>query len=159
MRDSTVTVRRSLQPDGTFEAPKTDAGHRTLTLDASTIAALKAHRGQRALAEHAVPQASALILSTVTGKPLDVTNLTKRCRRLCAKAGLPEVPLYGLRHSNATLLLAAGTAAKVASERLGHSTVKLTLDTYTHVTTGMEREVTAQITRYEESIRARLREI
>src|SRR5690606_36385993 len=149
LREATLTVRQSLQPDGTFAAPKSAAGRRTLTLDATTLAALRSHREQRAMAEHAIPRPAALIFATATGRPLDISNLTKRCRRLCASAGLPEVPLYGLRHSNATLLLATGTAAKVASERLGHSTVKLTLDTYTHVTTEMERAASSRVAEYE----------
>lgn len=152
--DGTVTVRRSLQPGGTFAEPKTAAGRRTLTLDATTLADLKAHR-QRIAQTQQLPTATALVFSTKSGEPLDITNLGKRCKKLCSAAGVPEVSLYGLRHSNATLLLATGIPAKVASERLGHSTVKLTLDTYTHVTSAMEQEAAERIANYERAIRAR----
>jgi integrase len=54
-------------------------------------------------------------------------------------AELPKVGLYSLRHTCATLLLLAGEAAKVVSERLRHATVTLTLDTYPHVLTAMQR--------------------
>ena len=56
------------------------------------------------------------------------------------RAQLPVMRLYDLRHSSATLLLAAGVNAKVVSERLGHSTVRLTLDTYSHVLPSMRAE-------------------
>ena len=58
------------------------------------------------------------------------------------RAGLPEsFRIYDLRHSSATLLLSAGEHAKVVSERLGHSSIVLTLDTYSHVLPSMQRRL------------------
>ena len=59
------------------------------------------------------------------------------------KAGLPPMPLHGLRHSHATLLLQAGTHPRVVMERLGHSSIRVTLDTYSHVV-GVLQELAAQ---------------
>ena len=59
------------------------------------------------------------------------------------KAGLPYMPLNGLRHSHATLLLQAGTHPRVVMERLGHSSIRVTLDTYSHVVGGLQ-ELAAQ---------------
>jgi integrase len=59
--------------------------------------------------------------------------------------GLPEIRLYDLRHTTATLLLSAGENPKVVSERLGHASIVLTLDTYSHVLPKMQKEATAKI--------------
>jgi integrase len=59
-------------------------------------------------------------------------SVTKRFARLCRDSGLPTITLHELRHSHATLLLQAGVHPKVVQERLGHSTISVTYDTYTH---------------------------
>ena len=61
------------------------------------------------------------------------------------EAELPQIRLYDLRHSCATLLLMADENPKVVSERLGHSTVVLTLDTYSHVLPTMQQQATAKL--------------
>ena len=61
------------------------------------------------------------------------------------EAGLPRIRLYDLRHTCATLLLLAEENPKVVSERLGHSTVVLTLDTYSHVLPTMQEKATARL--------------
>jgi integrase len=58
---------------------------------------------------------------------------------------LPSLRPYDLRHTGATLLLLAGVSPKVVSERLGHSTITLTLDTYAHVLPGMQEQAAAKI--------------
>lgn len=65
--------------------------------------------------------------------------------RLCAPLMLPRIRLYDLRHSCATLLLIAEENPKVMSERLGHSTIVLTLDTYSHVLPTMQQGATARL--------------
>ena len=60
-------------------------------------------------------------------------------------AGLPNIRLYDLRHTCATLLLTQGENPKVVSERLGHASVVLTLDTYSHVLPGMQKDATAKL--------------
>lgn len=58
--------------------------------------------------------------------------------RLVKAAGLPRITFHGLRHTHATILLANGVPVKVVSERLGHATVQITLDTYGHVIPGLQ---------------------
>jgi integrase len=60
-------------------------------------------------------------------------------------AGLPSIRLYDLRHSHVTLLMAAGEHPKVVQERLGHSTITLTLDTYTHLVPGMQELASSRL--------------
>jgi integrase len=64
--------------------------------------------------------------------------ITDWFRRLARAAGLPPIRLHDVRHSYATAALAAGVPAKVISERLGHATIAITMDTYSHVIPGMD---------------------
>jgi Phage integrase family len=74
------------------------------------------------------------------GSPLHPATVTDRFRALAETAKLPPVRLHDLRHGAASLMLAAGVPAKVVQETLGHSTVGLTLDTYTSVYTEVAAE-------------------
>jgi len=115
-------------------------------------------RALKALQRHRVVQAKwkllmggeyedqGLIFATGTGGIIQPENLPHRLfRQLLTSAGLPAIKLYGLRHSCATLLLAAGEHPKVVQERLGHSSIQLTLDTYTHVLPGMQERATERL--------------
>lgn len=74
------------------------------------------------------------------GGPLVPQRMTHRFRRLVRRVDVPTIRLHALRHTHATLLLGAGIPIKVVSERLGHATIALTLDTYAHVLPAMDRE-------------------
>jgi integrase len=81
-----------------------------------------------------------LVFPTTIGTPYTLPSLTdKWLKPALEKAELTGFSLYSLRHTNATLLLGDGINAKVASERLGHSTIVLTLDTYSHVLPDMQQ--------------------
>jgi integrase len=78
------------------------------------------------------------------GRPLDAANLRRRFATLSVRADLPAaVRFHDLRHTYATLQLLKGTPAKVASEALGHGTIGLTLDTYSHVLPDMQDQAAA----------------
>jgi integrase len=81
-----------------------------------------------------------LIVCTQMGTPINPANLRRSFNRLIEKAGLPKIRFHDLRHTHATLLLAEGINVKVISERLGHSNIKITLDTYSHVLPIMQEE-------------------
>ena len=72
------------------------------------------------------------------GSPIHPDLITDWFRRLARAASLPPIRLYDVRHSYATAALAAGVPAKVVSERLGHATIAITLDVYSHVIPGMD---------------------
>jgi integrase len=79
-----------------------------------------------------------LVLTTEIGTPLNRHNLCRRSfKPLLKKAGLPEIRFHDLRHTCATLLLAKGVHPKIVQELLGHATIAVTLDTYSHVLPGM----------------------
>jgi integrase len=88
-----------------------------------------------------------LVFCSEVGTPVDLSNLRNRSfKRILRRAGLPaDLRPYDLRHSAATLLLLAGEHPKVVSERLGHSTVALTLDTYSHALPTLQQQATEKI--------------
>lgn len=116
--------------------PKTVKGRRTLALDTATVAALREHRRAQ-LAErirHAdVWHDSGLVFCHEDGSAIHPEQLSRAFTRHAKAAGVPAIGIHGVRHSYATAALAAGESLKVVSERLGHASVSMTLDVYSHV--------------------------
>ena len=107
-----------------------------MNLTPRTVAALKAHR-KRQLGERiryaGLPEDRGLIFSTQTGAIVSPENLVKRSfKPLLERAGLPEIRFHDLRHTCATTLLGRSVHPKLVQELLGHATVAMTLDTYSH---------------------------
>jgi len=80
-----------------------------------------------------------LVFANAIGRPLDPSNLTKLFHQALDRAALPRVRFHDLRHTAASLLLGRGVHPKIVSEMLGHSTIAVTLDLYSHVTPTMQR--------------------
>ncbi|MHB1007007.1 MAG: site-specific integrase [Chloroflexota bacterium] len=132
-----------------FVEPKTVKGRRQVALPAVAVEALRLHR--KAQLEERLFAGSAwedvgLIFCNSRGRPLERPNLTQRSfRPLLTKAGLPQIRFHDLRHSAATLLLFLGINPKVVQERLGHATIGMTLDVYSHVVPDMQRQAAGKI--------------
>jgi integrase len=150
-----VIVRRALVWRSTgggwyFGEPKTARSRRHIPLPASTLRALTEYRRQQSaerLKAGAAYQQNDLVFATPEGGPLAPRNLKRRhFRPILKRAKLPlDFRLYDLRHSCATLLLAAGEHPKVVSERLGHASVTLTLDVYSHVLPTMQEAASKKL--------------
>jgi integrase len=100
------------------------------------VDALRAHR-EAMLAEGSYAEDKPVFCDTRGGYLRKSNVLRTSFVPILRRAGLPRIRPYDLRHTAATLLLLAGESTKVVSERLGHSTATLTLDTYQHVLPGM----------------------
>jgi integrase len=85
------------------------------------------------------------VVAQADGSPLQPNTLTHNWVIECVKTGLPRIRFHDLRHTHATHLLASGVHPKIASERLGHSKVGLTLDTYSHVLPNMQADAAALV--------------
>ena len=140
-----LSIERSLHHlnDRTFHflPPKTEKSRRLVALPPSLVMVLRKHRdNQRAmrLTMGAAVSNSDLVFSHVDGKPLLPHSISQAWSRLAKRAGYPEVRLHDARHSHASLMLALGVHPKVVSERLGHNSVSLTLDVYSHVLPGIQ---------------------
>ena len=133
-----VTVRQSLQRvDGKLQAveTKTARGRRTVPLPELALAAL------RALKTAQDGTIRALYLFTGSGgEPLSGDVVYGQFLRATEAARLPRIRFHSLRHTAASLLLAQGTHPRVVMEMLGHSTIALTMNTYSHVIPSLERE-------------------
>ena len=135
---ATLTVQRALETVGgkhSFKTPKTPKSRRTIKLPDNLVTLLLEHRA-------AQPFQSDLIFPSMNDTPLNERNVVNRHFKPALKtAGLSEtVRFYNLRHTHAALLLKAGVHPEIVSERLGHSSITLTLDTYSHVLPGMQDE-------------------
>jgi hypothetical protein len=81
------------------------------------------------------------------GSPIHPLRFTRWFEQHARRAGLPKIRLHDLRHSYASVALAAGVPAKVISERLGHATIAVTMDIYWHVLPGLDREAADTVAR------------
>jgi integrase len=140
-----LTVRRTLSRKRNgydVKPPKTRSGLRAIPLDAATAEALRAHR-QAVLTlriAHADVWADRdLVFPNDAGAFCDPRTLRRRFTALCKQLTMQYIGVHGLRHTHATMLLASGIPAKVVSERLGHSSIAITLDTYSHVTAELQQ--------------------
>lgn len=130
-----------------YKEPKSGRG-RVVDLPASVAATLRSHRAKQA--EQLLPLGLRLtdetfIVADEAGAPLKPRTLTDAWQKLLSSLALPKIRFHDLRHTHATQLLAAGVHPKIASERLGHSTIGITLDLYSHVMPGMQADAAAQI--------------
>jgi integrase len=92
--------------------------------------------------------ANNLVFTSKTGTIVSIRNLQRRhFKPLLVKAKVPDIRLYDLRHTCATLLLAADENPKVVSERLGPAIIVLTLDTYSHCLPTMQKSATERLER------------
>jgi integrase len=139
-----LLVRQALDlpaEDGTarFKETKTHRADRPLSVPAQLLEELRDHRLAQLKRRLAAPAWAdlGLVFTNDVGDPLAGVTLRKHLYRVLDEAALPRVRLHGLRHSMATLMLAAGEHPKVVSERMGHATVAFTLATYSHVVPGM----------------------
>lgn len=143
----TLQVRSSVYVEhgiAHFSEPKTAHSRRWIALSTVAIDALKAHREilvseQKALGPHWTDLG--LVFPKEDGQPLDGrTLLNGRYQTLLRKAGLPRMRFHDLRHTAATLLLSRGVHLKVVSEMLGHASIAITLDIYSHVVPHMQQQ-------------------
>lgn len=153
-----VTVQRSLiwrsykSGDWYFGEPKTARSRRRIPLPDSVVRALIQHKRRQAeerLKEGAAYKNLDLIFATSEGQPLIRLNvIQKHFKPILERAKLPAtLRLYDLRHTCATLLLAANENPKVVSERLGHSSITLTMDVYSHVLPDMQQGASDKLER------------
>jgi integrase len=124
--------------------PKTPRSRRSIFLDEATVRVLREHRqrqkDERAVAGELWNNEMGLVFTDELGGPVHPDRVGAEFRRLAKQADVPPIRLHDLRHTFATLALKAGMHPKLVSERLGHATVGVTLDLYSHVTQSIARD-------------------
>lgn len=162
LNKGTITVRRALvrvKGGYKFQEPKTDKSRRTVPLPTAVVDALKDWKKQQAkenmkwnglhkdLPDDERPPYNPLnmVFCNELGEPINPEFISRSFKRDLKKAGLPEIRFHDLRHGHATMLLELGEDLKIISERLGHSTITLTADTYSHVREELQREASDRL--------------
>jgi integrase len=128
--------------------PKTAKSRRTIGLDPATVAALRQHRARQAeelLAVGIQRNDDGHVFVREDGRAYHPQQLTKMLAVRAKAAGVPVVRLHALRHGHATAGLELGVPMKVMSERLGHSSLAITADIYSHVSEAVDQAAAAQI--------------
>ena len=144
------TLQRLKGRDLVFQPPKSSKSRRSIALDAQTIGLLRDHRGIQLLRQMEMGTGyddRGLVFPNVLGGPLDPSVLTRNFEKLVRNVGLTNVRLHDLRHFLATLLLKAGIHPKIVQERLGHSSIMVTLDTYSHVVLGLQEKAASSFSK------------
>lgn len=139
-----IYINRSLHhlKDGTyiFTAPKSARSRRTIALPPSAFLVLEAYRKAKeveaAMLNDTVKD-SDLVFNSL-GKPWRPNTISRAWSILAAKAGVKPIRLHDARHTHASLMLKQGIHPKVVQERLGHASIAITLDTYSHVAPGLQ---------------------
>ena len=150
---SRLSVTATLQREGglSIAETKTARSRRSVALPAVAVTALrrrKALQREERLAAGPDWEEQDLVFTTSIGGPIEPGNLLRRSYwPLLKRAGLRQVRFHDLRHTAATLMLSEGIHPKVASEVLGHSTVSITLDLYSHVTESVAADAAARMDR------------
>ena len=146
LEGGSITVKRSLIPLASGlhlqESTKSKSGKRNIALTDDAIRELKAHKRRQAQERLMMGEAyedSGLAFCKEDGTFLRPENFVKAFQKRLAENGLPQIRLHDLRHGHATLLLQRGIPAKMVSERLGHSSITITLDLYSHVSPEMAK--------------------
>ncbi len=139
-------VRASLQATRhglAFDRPKTARSRRAIALPTFLRPFLQRQRQAQVAQKEGLGEAwqeTDLLVTRQDGSPVNPDSLSSAWRRLVRKHGLPPVRFHDLRHAHATLMLLQGVHPKVVSERLGHASVGITLDTYSHVLPSMQSQ-------------------
>ena len=146
------TVYRAKGGQSVFTEPKTAKGKRLVSLTPSSALMLRALRERqevdRMLLGYQVTEDSQ-VFRYRSGSPILPRAFSGAFRRIMRRAGLEGYRLHDARHAHATLMLRQGVHPKIVSERLGHARIAITLDTYSHVTPGLQE---AAALRFEEAL-------
>ena len=141
-------TRISVDGKATESTPKTASGRRTVPLDASLVALLRAHevaeKAERLRAGEAW-EGVGHVFADELGRAYSPDHFGARFRDLVETSGLPLIPLHGTRHTAASLMLASGVSVKVVQEMLGHSSPAITLALYAHTAPSTGHEAGAAL--------------
>jgi len=146
-----LSVRRALIPNGAVvvvSEPKTAKGRRSVALDPETVEMLKRQATQQLADQVKKGDAwsdTGLVFTKADGEAWHPEVVSRFFRAAVRRSLLPVIRLHDLRHTHATLALRAGIHPKVVSERLGHATIAITLDTYSHAIPAMQEEAAVRI--------------
>lgn len=150
-RVSIVQTITTVRDKPVISPPKTARSRRLVSLDPETVAALRDHRRrqneERLRAGGSWSTEGDFVFTNEVGEPIHPSAFSRLFATRVRQAKLPTIRLHDLRHTYATVALGAGVHPKIVSERLGHATIAVTLDLYSHVTPAIDSEAAALVAR------------
>ena len=159
---ATISVTQSLQRlyGGEFSVrePKSAHSRRLIPMPPSLAVLLRRHNEHEEQRKELLGMTDSptdLVFSRYDGHPLDPSTVSHNFGDIVTKSGLKNVRFHDLRHAHASLMLRTGASPKVISERLGHSSIAITMDIYSHVMPGLQEEAAI---RFEEALTPRIME-
>lgn len=150
-KNSLIKIRSNMvrgENDYVIKSPKTDAGTRDIRLGDEVMAVLKKEKTAYftdLMRWGSTFQNLGFVIRQEDGSPLRPDSMTRKWRRFLDIYDLPPIRFHDLRHSNATALIQAGVNPRVVQQRLGHSDVNITLNTYTHVLPDMDMDAAEKL--------------
>lgn len=144
LRQSITVIKWAIHRSTTTKSDRA----RVIDLDPATVAALKTWKARQAeerLLMGAGYRDEGLVFTDPTGQPYNPNSFSRAFDRRVEHHGLPRIRTHDLRHTWATLALADGVHPKVVQERLGHASIGITLDLYSHVTPTLQRDATNRV--------------
>ena len=142
----TRTIHQLHNGNIVFSPTKTDKSQRSIALSPSTAIILREHREQQKNFRQMLGLTLTkddLIFCQADGKPLLPDSITHAWMKLARRTGLKGIRLHDARHTHASLMLKQGVHPKIVQERLGHASIQITLDTYSHVAPGLQEAAAA----------------
>ena len=143
-----ITHHEARRTELVFQEPKTASSRRTIPLPEICLVALRSHRAQQAEERLRLGHGYTdhdLVFCQADGGPMNPRTMNRYFTQVINQAGLPAIRLHDARHTYATWLLEHGVSPKVAQTLLGHSSITITLDLYSHVSLEMEKQAAATI--------------
>ena len=133
LHNATVNITKTLNHLGEINSPKSEASYRTIDIDPQTIEVLKMYQKRQRQEAWKLGRTKTVVFSDFIHKYPNNKTLSTRLNTRFKHAGVPNIGFHGFRHTHASLLLNSGIPYKELQHRLGHSTLAMTMDTYSHL--------------------------
>ena len=149
LHSATVNITKTLNHLGEINSPKSEASYRTIDIDPQTIKVLKAYQKRQRQEAWKLGRTESVVFSDFIHKYPNNKTLSTRLNTRFKHAGVPNIGFHGFRHTHASLLLNSGIPYKELQHRLGHSTLAMTMDTYSHLS---KEKVKTAVSFYEKAV-------
>jgi integrase len=151
--ERTISINKTLykiKGESLLQEPKTKNSVRTIYIDDDIIKVLRKQKIKQNLERlkyGGVYKEHNMVFAQETGEFVNAQAVNGLFARFISQSGLPKIRFHDLRHTHATILLSMEVNPKIVAERLGHSSVQITLDTYSHVLPSMKKDLTEQFSK------------
>ncbi len=149
LNNATVNITKTLNHLGEINSPKSEASYRTIDIDPQTIEVLKVYQKRQRQEAWKLGRTETVVFSDFIHKYPNNKTLSTRLNTRFNHAGVPNIGFHGFRHTHASLLLNSGIPYKELQHRLGHSTLAMTMDTYSHLS---KEKVKTAVSFYEKAV-------